>query len=406
MNICYLCPDLGISVDGCKGASSHIRGFIGALQDLGQEVSLLTTCPVREECVDFPVKVIPEPALMRGIAADVNPRAYRAMRHLFYNTEIMQALQHVFQNNPPDLLYERYSPFSAAGGIAARQMGIPHILEVNAPLAEQGKLYRKQALQDACEVMEITAFRQAGLIVTLTEELKGWLIGLGIPAEKIKVRPCGVDETVFQSAGAHGEKEYEGKVVLGFVGSLKPWHDLPLLADVFRILAADPQYHLLVVGDGPMRKVLEPLLDELPGRVTLTGAVEQLKVPDYIHAMDIALAPYPAMDLFYFSPLKAYEYMAMGKPVIATGIGQLNTLIHHGENGWLVPPGDPMAWVTAVRHLAANAALREKLGKEAQAEIRRHHTWEKRAQSFIRFAGEYLTTYSTNKEAAVSLQEA
>jgi glycosyltransferase involved in cell wall biosynthesis len=382
MKICYLCPDLGISVDGHKGASSHIRGFVNALKRHGHDVMIVTPNSVAEGTIDAPIVVIPQPELLDGILQEEDPRTFRALRHAFYNCSIEQLLKEIVNVHKPDLVYERYSPFSFAGGVFCRKRQIPHILEVNAPLAEQGKLYRKQSLQEASELLEKSAFAQAGMIITLTDELKNWLISLGIAEEKIRVRPCGVDETMFNPVGDSYKDRFKGKMVLGFVGSLKPWHDIALLSEIFQKLTFDPKYHLLVVGDGPMRNTINALSEKFPGRVTCSGAVDQEEVPKYIRAMDITLAPYPRMDLFYFSPLKVYEYMAMGKAVIATGIGQINQLIKNNVNGCLVPVGDIEAWVNTIKSLALDHSLREKLGKAAVKEINQNHTWDKRAEAF------------------------
>lgn len=402
MKICFLCPDLGIPIDGHKGASSHIRGFVNALKRHGHEMSIITSRPVKEGTIDVPITVIPQPKIIEGILKNESPRTFRALRHVLYNCSIESLLENVIAKEKPDLIYERYSPFSVAGGIISKQNKIPHILEINAPLAEQGKRYRNQALQDASELLEISAFKQAGLLITLTKELKNWLIELGISEEKVKVRPCGVDEKLFHTNGESFRQEFEDKIVLGFLGSLKPWHDIELLASVFRKIARDPKYHLLVVGDGPMRKIINALSEELPGRVTCTGAIEQEDVPKYVRAMDIALAPYPEMDLFYFSPLKIYEYMAMGRAIIATGIGQINELIEDNKTGCLVPVGDEEAWIKTIKTLAKNSLSIKQLGQAAATEIRQNHTWEKRVQTFMNIVEEYLGKTSLEKNSQIN----
>lgn len=390
MKIYYLCPDLGISVDGQKGASSHIRGFVNALKNQGHEITLITSVAAKQCALDVPMIVIPPPPFIEEFIGETNSRPFRALRHVFYNASIDHLLKELVAVERPDFIYERYSPFSAAGAIFCRKHQLPHVLEVNAPLADQGQKYRKQALQDACEFLEKTAFTQSGLLITLTEELKQWLISEGAPKDKVKVRPSGVDETLFIQDGPSYKSRFGEKIVLGFVGSLKPWHDIELLTHLFRALRQDPKYHLLVVGDGPMRRLVEPLAEESPDRVTLTGAIEQEEVPQYLRAVDIALAPYPEMDLFYFSPLKVYEYMAMGKAVIATKIGQLQTLIQDGENGRLVNLGDLQGWINAISHLAENKSQRHALGARAAQDMHQHHTWKKRAEQFMEIVNPYL----------------
>lgn len=116
-------------------------------------------------------------------------------------------------------------------------------------------------------------------------------------------------------------------------------------------MAGDPRFHLLVVGDGPLRSEVMRLAEELPGRVTMTGAIPMEEVPPWIRGMDIAVAPYPRLERFYFSPLKILDAMACGVPNVASDIGQIPELLRDGETGSLVPPGDTDALASALIRL-------------------------------------------------------
>lgn len=198
--------------------------------------------------------------------------------------------------------------------------------------------------------------------------------------------PNGVDVGLFHPARPAFEG-LRGRFVLGFVGSLKPWHGIRVLVEAFRHLAPDPRFHFLVVGDGPERKAVEELEREWPGRVTRPGAVSQDEVAWYVGAMDVALAPYPPLERFYYSPLKVLEYMAAGRAVVCSRIGQVSRLLRHGETGLLVPPGDPMALAAAVRTLAADDDLRLSLGRAAAREAHERHSWRDRAGRVVELAG-------------------
>jgi glycosyltransferase involved in cell wall biosynthesis len=177
--------------------------------------------------------------------------------------------------------------------------------------------------------------------------------------------------------------KFPDKFVVGFVGSLKPWHGIEILADAFLRLASDQRFHLLVVGDGPSANVLEKLERELPERVTRTGAVMHEDVVQYMHAMDVAVAPYPPLSKFYFSPLKILEYMAAGRAVVASDIGQLRYLIRDGETGILLPPGDSNALADVLQSLIESRDRCLQLGLAAATEAREHHTWSKRAAEIL-----------------------
>ena len=134
MHIAYLNPDLGIRIDGEKGAAAHMRGLIGAFEAFEHEVTYVAPTAV-EVVGSVPA---PEPGLFDGIEAHAPKRVARALRHIWANAGVEHALLSRFQQRPPDLIYERYGPFAVAGGIVAKRLGVPHILEVNSPLAREG----------------------------------------------------------------------------------------------------------------------------------------------------------------------------------------------------------------------------------------------------------------------------
>jgi glycosyltransferase involved in cell wall biosynthesis len=92
--------------------------------------------------------------------------------------------------------------------------------------------------------------------------------------------------------------------------------------------------------------------------------------------MDVAVAPYPPRSPFYFSPLKVYEYMAAGLPIVASRIGQLEELLDSGDCGVLCAPGDPAALAEALAALRRDPARRRRLGEMARAKVRRESTWD------------------------------
>jgi glycosyltransferase involved in cell wall biosynthesis len=124
---------------------------------------------------------------------------------------------------------------------------------------------------------------------------------------------------------------------------------------------------LLIVGDGPEREALERQAEihNIAAQVLFTGAVPHDEVPMYIAAMDVAVAPYRAVQDFYFSPLKLYEYLAAGKPVIASNLGQIADAIRHGHNGYLVEPDNVADLSRALGILSEDATLRDTLAAHA-----------------------------------------
>ena len=137
-----------------------------------------------------------------------------------------------------------------------------------------------------------------------------------------------------------------GSFVIGFLGTLKPWHDIDNLVRAFSIVHGhDPNVRLLVIGDGPQRKAMQFALSErgLLKDTHFTGSVAPQDVPSLLACMDVAVAPYVESENHYFSPLKLFEYMAAELPVVAAATGQIKEVIRDEENGLLYPPGDSFA---------------------------------------------------------------
>ena len=112
--------------------------------------------------------------------------------------------------------------------------------------------------------------------------------------------------------------------------------------------------------------------------VQFTGLVPQEAGPEHLAACDILVSPHvpnPDGTPFFGSPTKLFEYMAMGKGIVASNLDQIGEVLRHGETGWLVPPGDAPALAAGLVRLVRDAELRRALGAAARADVLAHHTW-------------------------------
>src|SRR5207245_4134920 len=105
-------------------------------------------------------------------------------------------------------------------------------------------------------------------------------------------------------------------------------------------------------------------------------AVSPCDVPGLLASMDVAVAPYPALANFYFSPLKVYEYMAAGLPIVASRVGQLEHLIESEVTGLHVTPGDVAALADALERIKCELHLRARVGQAARTKVIRDHSWD------------------------------
>lgn len=382
MRVAYVCADPGVPVFGRKGCSIHVQEVVRAFQQEGAEVELFATRAEGPPPADLAGAV-----LHRLGSPGRGDLAARETALLSAN-EGLQAL--LWQRGPFDLVYERYALWSFAAMEYARQIGTPAVLEVNAPLIEEQAQHR--GLIDRTGAAQATqrALAAATSVVAVSQEVATYLRGFAAEELCIHVVPNGVNPDRFPARLAARYNGETGTFTVGFLGTLKPWHGLGTLVEAFALLhQRDRSYRLRIVGDGPQR---EPLQAELVARgvmdaVELAGAVAAEEVPRRLASFDVAVAPYPSLSDFYFSPLKVVEYMAAGRPVVASGIGQLPTLIDHGRTGLLCPPGDAAALAAAVDRLRSDAPLREQLGRSARAHVLQNHTWQKVVQRVFEIVG-------------------
>jgi glycosyltransferase involved in cell wall biosynthesis len=273
-----------------------------------------------------------------------------------------------------------------------RLLKIPLLLEVNAPMWERTLLDRNERFR--CMPfwcwLEARLFALADHLAVVSEPLRRYYVDRGLGPGRISVVPNGVDLDAFNSGKngtelrqAHG---LTGKIVIGFVGSFTPWHGLDFLAGAIQTcIAQEPglrsRIALLLVG----RQSSHTDVSHLGGvHTVLTGKVAHAQIPGYLAAMDIIVAPYPPIHPFYFSPLKVFEGMAMGKPVLAPQQGQIVDLIRHGYNGMLYPPGDHREFVRHIARLIEDASLRAELGRNAYGTIAERYTWQNNAASVLK----------------------
>lgn len=379
--VAYLLPDPGIPVGGTKGASVHVDSLCGALAQLGYEVTLFAarvtgplSAPGSEQVAVVSVDV---GSVRSGLGADAG-RMDAAER-------FFEAVEPTLAAEGPDWVHERLSLFAGEGTAMASRLGLPRVVEVNAPVAAERQAHFSLSLRDEAAAAERAAL--AGVsVVAVSEPLAAWAATMGAARTAVVSNGAILDPL---GPSGRAEARYRHRhdlgfgdrcVVVGFTGSLKPWHGVELLVEAVGRASARSSLGLLIVGDGPGRQTVERAVAQLPGTVptAMTGAVPLRAVPGYLAAMDVAVAPYLPTEAFYFSPLKVAEAMASHVPVIASDFPPVRELL--GESGVLVPPGHPAALADAIVALAADAADRRRRAADGWARAVARLSWQTAAQ--------------------------
>jgi len=167
-----------------------------------------------------------------------------------------------------------------------------------------------------------------------------------------------------------------------YVGQFYPWKGLDLLIEAFQEIR---EARLIVLGgeagSEDWRRI-EDLIQRLnlQGRVELQGFVPQNKVIDEVSRASVAVVPAPGQDEMsreFTSPLKLFEYLAAGAPVVAADVPSINQLVTHEVQAMLVPPDDPAALAEGINRLLEDRDLAERLGEAGRAWARAHTPLER-----------------------------
>lgn len=368
-------------VFGRRGASVHMQEVVRAFARLGAEVELVAR---RFGADALPgLDAVRRHKLPRRERAGSGPSERPAERE---NEQVREALEAL---GAVDLVYERFSLESHAGMEHARRAAVPGVLEVNGPRIEKaaarGALSDRDAAEDAARI----AVESATALVTVSEGVARYVRERFGAGERVHVVPNGVDPERFPAELAARRASSERPFTVGFVGTFKAHHGLETLVDAFaRMRPGIPNARLLLVGDGPERAAIAARLANagLAEAATLAGAVAPQDVPDLLAEMDVGVAPFPARRS-YVSPLKVYEYMAAGLPVVASGADQLTELVQDGDTGRRCVPEDAAGLAGALDALAHDPEGRVRMGRAGRERVLERHTWDAVARRIFAIAG-------------------
>lgn len=351
------------------GQGVHLDSLVAALRAEGHEVRVVGPAAYDQAELGGESRLV---ALIRRRL----PRFAVELLELAYSAPAFLKLDRAAREFTPDLLYERYNLFYLAGALVARRRRLAFLVEVNAPLAEERARFGGLALKGLARWSERFVWRRADRVLPVTAVLGGHVAAAGVPAERIVVIPNGIDLADFPEALAARQSGPEAaELVLGFVGFVRDWHGLDAVVRGIAGWDGPARLRLRVVGEGPARPGLERLAAELgiAERVEFTGLAKRDAIPGLVAGFDVALQP---AVVPYASPLKVFEYMAAGRAIVAPDQPNIREVLEPERTAILFDVKQSDGLWQAIRRLAADPALRARLGQAARAEVvARDLTW-------------------------------
>ena len=301
--------------------------------------------------------------------------------------------------NRPDVLYLRQNSFPFFPIILCNILKIPSVVEVNGLVLDELKV-NPDSKSFAYRVFSYLAlrsekfnYRYCDRIVSVTDKLRDELVRLySIPEDKVYVINNGANTDVFKPLDSEQTKAELGlensKKYVCFVGHLAAWQGVEFLIHASPlILEKCPDARFLVVGDGVMKDKLLEITSGLglSDKFTFTGRIPYERVPLYINAADVCVAPFikERNSKIGLSALKTYEYLACGKPIVASSIPGVKDLIEFSGGGISVTPENPEELAAAVVRLLSDENTRAVMGEKGRRYVVENHSWDGVARKIL-----------------------
>ncbi len=408
--ILYINENLWFGVKA-GGSVGHIAGVINQLQQKNYQVSYAAVSDNQQ--INPGVTRIHLPCFKTFVYPN-------ELNYYKFSNLTIKYLRTWIKTHQPNIIYQRLSICNYAGAVLSKEFNIPLVLEYNGSevwcLEKWGAGLKYKSLATLTEKLNI---EQASHIVTISKNLEDELIHQGIPAQKITFYPNCIDPNIFNpqyfsleninSLRHQYHLDHDAKLIT-FLGTFGKWHGTEILANSIKYLLNNKKnwlikhkIHFLLIGDGSQMPMVKAILEECDYSdfVTFTGIIPQHLSPLYLAAADILLSPHipnPDGSRFFGSPTKLFEYMAMGKGIIASNIEQIGEVLKNslhadklticqdpGNNlAILCRPGDIDDLTQAIIFLVENPAVTKQLGINARNAALTHYTWENHVDRILK----------------------
>jgi glycosyltransferase involved in cell wall biosynthesis len=345
----YLC--LQPMVQG-QASFAHVTEIIRGLQVRGMPVRLFSVEPSSSH-------------------AGVAPRLLQALRVQLTLIGHMRSFR---------LLYVRNHPLALLAVLVARLARVPVIIEVNGTevdLAEAWPFTRH--VSGLLKVSTRFQMRCARSVIAVTEQLAEWVRREAGGDAEVHVVPNGANTELFHPDSS---SPIDRSYVL-FFGAFASWQGISTILRAASSPAWPDGIRVVLAGDGAARGTVEEAVDRCPDTVEYVGVVPYVDLPQLVAGALAGLSVQEAVadrGLTGVFPLKVFETLASGRPVIASNLPGQSGLIREAECGLLIEPADSDALAAAVAHLADNPEEADEMGARGARIVRLAHSWDARAE--------------------------
>jgi len=382
MRIFYYYPD---EINASSGNTRRILDFVHNLRQQGHTVYLFSHTPAKK-CADtvseYNTILIPAPNLAGNKVIDRITGTLLAFLYLIWYALKLQ----------PKILYVREPSYAITAAMAGLVMRCPVIMEVHEPLfADLEWLNLSKVRLFLLKLAETINFRLSARFIAITEDIRQWLHRTyKIPLKNITHIETGANPDIYHPMDLIKSRETLGlqpdNLYIGFVGLISFWSGLEILAESARMVIKEiPNVKFIIVGSGPTEGNIHQQVISLglSDKFIFAGRIEWSKVPIYVNAFDVAVAPYtrrlPGNRISRkksCSSLKVFEYMACAKPVVVTEYEGPAKVVRDSECGLVVPIDRPDELAKSIVMLLKNPALRQQMGINGRNAVMGKYEWK------------------------------
>jgi glycosyltransferase involved in cell wall biosynthesis len=383
MKILFYSPHPTLYFDAPTGYGSHMRGMVNGFREEGHTVEILVLGN-KPQSTESPKQSNSFKSILKKVLPKILWRTLKEIQQIRFDKHAAKELRSAIQKFNPDVVYERSSWMSNGSVQVLEQFNIKHVVEINAPFEEEVKEFEKASsfLSFIGKKKLKNLLQSADFVAPITSSLQKHIVkNYGVNPAKCHVIPNAIDKLEIQITESRVDEirkkhDLTDKIVVGFVGSIFPYHGVDRLIDAVSKLN-NSDVSLLIVGDGYLIPELkeQAIILGLNSRVHFIGSVPKDDVYNYIAAMDVVTLPNTE---WYCSPVKLFEYGGLGKVILSVNEAGVSDIM--ADTDGVLFENNEYAFQEALNFTISNLSQLKERANTFQQKILWNHTWSANAR--------------------------